>query len=372
MPPVVIDVRSAEDTRDVVHRAVQALVEGKLVALPTETVYGVAARALDAAAVERLVAAKGRAVGQPLALAIKGLDDALDYVPDLSPLAQRLARRCWPGPVTLVVEDDHPDSLVRQLPPSVRAVVVPDETIGLRAPAHPLVLDVLRMLAGPLALSSANRSGQPDSLTAQQVVEALGEDVYMVLDDGPSRYGQPSTVVRVDRDSLKTLRQGVVSERTLRRLSSMMILMVCTGNTCRSPMAEGLFREHLARRVGCKPDELEERGFIVQSAGLAALPGGPASPEAVDVMGRRGIDLSRHESQPMTAQLANQADVIFAMTRTHQAALTAQWPAAGPRTKLLCADGDVGDPIGGPPALYEQCAKQIEEALEKCVKELQF
>ena len=318
-----------------VHRAVQALAEGKLVAIPTETVYGVAALALDAAAVERLIAAKGRDSRQPLALAVKGLDDALDYVPDLSPLAQRLARRCWPGPVTLVVEDNHPDSLVRNLPPSVRAAVVPDETIGLRAPAHTLVLDVLRMLAGPLTLSSANRSGEPDATTAQQVIAALGDSIHLVLDDGPSRYGQPSTVVRVGKDSLKTLREGVVSERTLRRLSSMMILMVCTGNTCRSPMAEAIFRQHLAKRLGCKPDELEDRGYLVQSAGLAALPGGPPSPEAVEVMGKRGIDLSRHESQPMTTQLANQADVIFAMTRTHQTALAAQWPSAASRTKLV-------------------------------------
>ena len=124
MPPVVIDIRSAEDSRDVVHRAVQALAEGKLVALPTETVYGLAASALDASAVARLLETKGRSQGKALTLAIKSADDVLDYVPNLSPLGRRLARRCWPGPVTIVSDNCHPESLIRRLPESVILLIL--------------------------------------------------------------------------------------------------------------------------------------------------------------------------------------------------------------------------------------------------------
>src|SRR5687768_8773878 len=117
MSPVVIDVANADDPRDVVHRAVQALAEGKLVAFPTETVYVLAASALSESGVTRLLAHTTPTGNVPsLTLAIKSADDALDYVPELSPLARRLARRCWPGPVTLVLADDHPDSVVKQLP----------------------------------------------------------------------------------------------------------------------------------------------------------------------------------------------------------------------------------------------------------------
>ena len=116
MSPVVIEVRRADDARDVVHRAVQALVEGKLVAFPTETVYGLAASALVPEAVARLSEVKGRAAAQPYALAIKSAEDALDYVPHLSLLAQRLARRCWPGPVTLVVDQGNEDGLLSRVP----------------------------------------------------------------------------------------------------------------------------------------------------------------------------------------------------------------------------------------------------------------
>ena len=92
MPPIVIDIRNAEDARDVVHRAVQALAEGQLIALPTETVYGLAASACRADAVERLLKVKGRGPAQPLTLAIKSAEEAPDFVPDMTPLARRLAR----------------------------------------------------------------------------------------------------------------------------------------------------------------------------------------------------------------------------------------------------------------------------------------
>jgi protein-tyrosine phosphatase len=190
MTPVVIDVRNAQDARDVVHRAVQALAEGKLVAFPTETVYGLSASALNETAVRRLLEVKGRREQQPLALAIKSVDEVLDYVPDLSPLGRRMARRCWPGPVTLVVRDEHPESLLRQLPPDVLTAVVPSGTVGFRVPAHHLILEVLRLLPGPLVLTSANPSGEPDAITGDDVVRSLQRGVDLVLNDGRCQFGQ--------------------------------------------------------------------------------------------------------------------------------------------------------------------------------------
>ena len=186
--------------------------------------------------------------------------------------------------MTLVVDNSHAESLARRLPPAVQKAVCPRETIGLRVPGHNMVLDVLRLLAGPLVLSSANRSGQPDALTAQDVLEALGDDVDLVLDDGPCRFGVSSTVVKVTGNKYEMLRAGAVPEMTLKRLSSLIVLFVCTGNTCRSPMAEALARKMLARRLGCPADELEDRGVVVGSAGVAAVMGGHATPEAVRVM----------------------------------------------------------------------------------------
>jgi tRNA threonylcarbamoyl adenosine modification protein (Sua5/YciO/YrdC/YwlC family) len=373
MPPAIIDVQNTEDWRDVIHRAVQTLAEGGLVAFPTETVYGVAASALDEKAVGRLVAAKSRTISKPLTLAIKSADEALDYAPDLCPLAQRLARRCWPGPITLVVDDSHPDSLVRRLPPKVRQAVSPENAIGLRVPGHRAILDVMRMLAGPLALSSANRTGQPEAVTAAEVVDALGEQLDLILDDGRCRFGQPSSVIRVQGNRYELLREGVVPRQTVQRLANFLVLFVCTGNTCRSPMAASFCRHLMAKRLDCPGEALEERGVVVLSAGIAAMMGGRATPEAVEAMQAWSLDLTGHETQPLTEPLVRHADVIFTMTRSHREAILAQWPSAAGRTLVLCGDGsDVADPIGGTPDRYRRCAEQLHEEIVARVKELQW
>lgn len=361
MHPVVIDVHNADDLRDVIHRAVQALAEGELVAFPTETVYGLAASALDADAVTGLVELKRRGAAHPLALAVKSADDALDYVPDISHLGRRLARRCWPGPVTLVLGDNHPDSLLRQLPEKVQKCVVPANTLGLRVPAHRLILEVLQLMAGPLALTSANRTGQPDAVTAQQVIDQLGAGVHLVLDDGASQFGQPSSVVQVEKNRLRVLREGVVSTSTLRRLTNFMVLLVCTGNTCRSPMAEVLLKKQLADRLQCELGELQDQGVDVLSAGIAAAAGGRPSPGAVTAMQEKGLDLSEHFSQPVTARLMQHADLILTMTRSQREAVISHYPEAASRTHVLSTDErDVSDPVGGSVDVYRECAEQID------------
>jgi protein-tyrosine-phosphatase len=203
------------------------------------------------------------------------------------------------------------------------------------------------------------------------VLEALGERIDLILDDGPCRFGQPSSVVRVKGKQQEILRVGVVPRHTLTRLSSMMLLLVCTGNTCRSPMAEVLCRDILAKRFGCSIGELEDRGVIVMSAGIAAMVGGRASPEAVQTMAKLGLDIRDHATQPLTEQLVRQADVILTMTRSHREAIVAQWPAAAERTRILSADGsDIPDPIGGPLERYQLCSAQIQAALGPRLDEL--
>ena len=132
-------------------------------------------------------------------------------------------------------------------------------------------------------------------------------------------------------------------------------------------------QQRVANHLGCEISELEDRGFMIMSAGIAAMMGRQASPEAVDVLREKGLDLSHHESQPLGDRLVRFADYIFTMTRGHREAILAQWPDAEPRTRLVCRDQrDVNDPIGGPPELYRRCAEQIDEQLASWMDDINW
>lgn len=361
MQPHVIDLRTSDDARDVVHRAVQALAEGRTVAFPTETDYVIAAGARQPAAIARLVPLAAERPGEPrLSLSVKSAAEALDWAPRLSPLGRRIARRCWPGPVAIIVADDHPESLVHRLAAGVQQAVIGGGRLRLRAPGHPMLSDCMRMLAGPVVLAEPGRTAAAPAFTAGEAMERAGAAVDLVIDDGRARYAQPASTIEVGENDFRVVRPGIVSEETVRRLSSLMVLFVCTGNTCRSPMAEALFRQMVADRLGCRPDEVDGHGVIVASAGIAAWGGGRASSGALETMADFGIDLSGHESQPLTESLVRQADVIWTMTASHRAAILAQFPEAGDRVAVLSPDRvDVVDPIGGPVETYRKCARQI-------------
>jgi protein-tyrosine-phosphatase/tRNA A37 threonylcarbamoyladenosine synthetase subunit TsaC/SUA5/YrdC len=359
MPTTVIDLRRTEDARDVVHRAVQALAEGRLVAFPTETDYVVAASAREPQAVATLRELSPQRAAEPrLTLALKSADEALDWAPRMTPIGRRIARRCWPGPVAMLVPDDHPESLVHRLPETARTALVGDGRLRLRVPGHPMLADCMRMLAGPVAL--AEPGAETPAVTAADLLDRVGQAVAMAIDDGRARYAQPVSTIEIDRSSFRIVRPGIVSEETLWRLSSLMVLFVCTGNTCRSPMAEALFRRLAAERLGCRPEEIERHGVVVASAGISAWTGTRASAGAIDVMAEMGGDLGGHESQPLTEDLVRQADVILTMTAAHRAAILAQFPEAGGRVTMLSPDRqDVLDPIGGNLDIYRRCARQI-------------
>ena len=188
-------------------RAAELLRAGQLVAIPTETVYGLAANALDEAAVRRIFAAKGRPYSSPLIVHVADLAMTRELAREWSPQAETLAARFWPGPLTIIVpkNTNAPDKI-----PDIVTAGLP--SVALRMPAHPVALAVIRAAGIPLAAPSANRFTQLSPTTAQHVREALGDAVELIVDGGPCSVGIESTVISLTGAVPRILRPGMISQ----------------------------------------------------------------------------------------------------------------------------------------------------------------
>jgi tRNA threonylcarbamoyl adenosine modification protein (Sua5/YciO/YrdC/YwlC family) len=195
-----IDPRSpgAED----IARAAELLRQGEVIAIPTDTFYGLAANPFDVTAVEKIFAIKGRPKNNPLLLLVDSVEMAEGLAADLPPLFRRCAERFWPGPLTIVVKAS---------PKLPSALTAHTGTIGLRHPAAPIALSLIRAAGCPITATSANRTGDPDSSTASQVQCSLGERLPLILDGGASLAEKPSTVLSLNGELWEILREGGIS-----------------------------------------------------------------------------------------------------------------------------------------------------------------
>lgn len=366
-----------EQAQKIARKAAHILRSGGLVIFPTETVYGVAASAASSAGIERLRQLKVQGDAQAFTIHLADPALAQRYIDTSNAVLKRLLRKIFPGPVTIVV-DVSDDQISERLRLLGLAEVERDHlyyrnTAALRCPDHPLSQQILGALDEPVVAGPANRLGQPYPLEASEAAEATGEQVDLVVDGGRCRYSKPSTVVRIRGDGLSSSvtieRVGVYDERIIRKLMRWTMLLVCSGNTCRSPIAEAICRELVADQRGVQPNELESVGLNVVSAGIQTTAGLHASEEAITAMANQGLDLSCHRSQRLTSRLVYEADVIYGMTEAHCEAIRQLVPDAVDKVQRLDPTGDVEDPIGSGLNCYQRTAELIRSRLVQRLKE---
>jgi protein-tyrosine phosphatase len=355
---------------EAVRVASEALLRGGLVAFPTETVYGVGARADLPDAMARLRELKSRTDGKPFTVHVAQRRDVDQYVPGLSGLAERLVRKAFPGPLTLLLTADLVGARVLEgRDPRVADELASDGVIGVRCPDDPVASRILAAVPHPVVASSANLAGQSPPYSGDAALDDLDGRVDVLIDTGGTRYAKASTIVRVDGDRYEIVREGVYEERMIRQWALLRILFVCTGNTCRSPMAAAIARRLLAERIGCHPDDLEARGIVLESAGTFGG-AGAASEHAVTVVAKRGGDLSDHRSRALSPEMLRSADHVFAMTRAHRDAALSMEPSVADRVSVLAGDMDINDPAGGSLQDYQAAADAIERALRVRLEEV--
>lgn len=362
MQAQILQILDAPDYPQEIQRASELLAAGKLLVLPTETVYGVAGVLTNPETRASLSLLRGPKASKPMTLHVARPSDAMEYLGHASEFARRAMRKLWPGPIGLIFDVAEP--LRKETADRLsldQTDLYDNSTLMLRCPDDPVFVDVVSQVKEPVVLTSAGRGVQ----RIGDLPEEILSQVEMVFDAGPTRFSKPSTLVRIRENSYEIVRDGVYDSRIIDRLLRTTILFVCSGNTCRSPMAEAIARKYLADRLSVAPDELETKGVNVISAGSYALPGARAAEPAVEALKAMSVDLSRHRSRPLSVELIHQADFIFTMSESHARAVASLVPAAADKVSNLDPDGDIEDPIGGDLPLYKEVAQRIRTLIEK-------
>jgi len=325
-----------------IHEIAGQLVHGKIIAFPTETVYGLAVSASQQQAIAKLHELKQRPEDKPFTYHIGNLG-ALERLDVIQGRTLRfLINQFWPGPVTLL-------ALNRK-----------DEKIGLRFPKNEIAVRMINESNDLIVATSANISGGKSPTTAEEVLKIFPNEIDVVIDGGPCEWGEDSTIIDTVSNPPYVVRKGVYADRVeqaiekikLGRFPRKKILVVCTGNTCRSPMAQG-WLEHELHKKGLA-EQIE-----VSSCGICAREGYSAAMESILTLKNDEIEFDNFKTHLCRREDVLAADLILVMSEEHRKFISDLCPPARDRIIVL----GIADPVGMSIDFYERSYRAIKEKI---------
>ncbi len=339
-----------------IEKVVEILKSGGVVAVPTETVFGLVADARNEEAVRKIYSIKERPEDKPFTAFVRDVELVEKLGEYSHPGVVNLIEKFMPGPLTIILKagSDAPPPIISK-----------EEKVGIRIPDHPVVKEILEKIDFPLASTSANISGKPPLFSFKDVKRILGDKVDYVVEEDAS--GQlPSTVLDVSGSVPVLKRKGPISlldiEGTLGdeiKFSGDLILdiiFLCTGNTCRSPMAAWILKNKLGEELILNVE--------VVSRGTDAASGMPMNEFAVEVLKEKGYRVGPHFSQRLTESDIKAADIIYCMEKYHLERVKEM--SDKNVAKMFSPDGEeVPDPIGHQLSFYRIVREMIDHTIER-------
>jgi len=330
----------SELEQEKIERVVSILKEGKIVVLPTETVYGFGCDFYNESAKKKLTEIKKRPENKPFPVAVFDKSQIEEFLFPLPTLGYKLIREFLPGPLTLVFKIDD------------------EKNLAFRMPKDKVTLKILERFSKPVALTSVNISGQAPLTDIAKIEEVFGKDVEIIVESGVPQIGIASTVCFVKDKEFEILREGPIKKEDIQKVKDTKnVLFVCTGNSCRSVMCEYLLKKYGRSNIK------------VDSCGLYAFEGAPASALAIELLKKEGIQIS-HRAKKCDAELFKYQDYIFVMENMHKESIIKDFPHLKDRVFLLAefVKGEaknIVDPIAKPAEVYEEVFREIKDMIIK-------